>query len=260
MRRAAVALLALPLALAACGGGGGSSSSSTTTGATPIAYVKGAAAKTSTATSEHMTLKGTLTVAGQSVILNSEGDFDNPNRRGTLHLGFNAAGLEGSIDQVIAGTTLYMRSPLFADALPKGKTWLKLDLEKAAKAQGIDFSTLGAQDPTQTLGQLQALKSVREVGTETIDGAEATHYRGRIAPTAKLKSLLPAATYGPYDIWVGKDDGYVRRVKVSFSTAANQRIVLTSSFSDFGKDVSVSVPAESETVDATNTTIQGLGG
>jgi hypothetical protein len=222
--------------------------------------VKSAAVKTTDATSEHMTLKGSVTVAGQSVLLNGEGDFDNPNRRGTLHLGFNAAGLEGSIDQVITGTTLYMRSPLFADALPKGKSWLKLDLAKAAKAQGIDFSTLGAQDPTQTLDQLKALQSVREIGDETIDGTETTHYRGRLQATAKLKSLLPNATYGPYDIWIGKDDGYVRRVKLSFATTTNQRIALTTSFSDFGKDVKVSVPAEAETVDATNTTIQGLGG
>ena len=57
---------------------------------------------------------------------------------------------------MIQGTTLYVRSPLFADALPKGKTWLKLDLSKQASAQGLDLTTLAAQDPAQTLARLQA--------------------------------------------------------------------------------------------------------
>src|SRR2546423_7368097 len=83
---------------------------------------------------------------------------------------------------------LYMRSPLFADALPKGKTWLKLDLAKAAAAQGLDLSSLGAQSPTQTLAQLGGLASVTEVGDEQIGGADTTHYRGRIAKLPQPKS------------------------------------------------------------------------
>jgi hypothetical protein len=263
MRRVVLALVVLPLAVAACGGAATRGSNGVTM--TPIAYVKSAATKTGQATSEHMKLTGSITVSGQQVTLHSDGDFDNASRSGSMTVGFNAGGLEGTIDEVIDGTTLYMRSPLFADALPKGKTWLKLDLAKAAAAQGLDLSSLGAQSPTQTLAQLGGLASVTEVGDEQIGGTETTHYRGRIAKLSQPKSaaaraFLAGARYGPYDVWVGKDDGYVHRVKFSFATASKQQIALTTDFSDFGKDVSITVPAESETVDATNKTIQGLGG
>jgi LppX_LprAFG lipoprotein len=263
MRRALLALLALPLATAACGGAASTGSNDATM--TPIAYVKSAAVKTQRATSEHMALRGTITVSGQVVTVKSDGDFDNASHAGSMTVQFNAGAFEGSIDEVIDGTTVYMRSPLFADALPKGKSWVKLDLAKAAAAKGLDVSSLGAQSPTQTLAQLGVLTSVTEVGDEQVGGADTTHYRGRVTKlpqpkSAAAKAFLAGAKYGPYDVWVGKDDGYVRRVSFSFATASKQAISLTSDFSDFGKDVSVTVPAETETVDATNKTIQGLGG
>jgi uncharacterized protein YdeI (BOF family) len=269
MRRGVLVLLVplvLSLTLAACGGG--SKTKANEVKLTPTAYVIAAAKKSSQATSEHMSMKGSVTVAGQLVTITGDGDFDNAKRNGSMHLTFNASGLTGDLDEVIDGTTIYMRSPLFADALPKGKTWLKLDLQKAVASQGIDFSALGSQDPTQTLAQLKAIANVTEVGTEQIDGVDTTHYRGRIdlakvPQGAKIKALTDAA-YGPYNVWVGKDDGYVRRVKFSFSTklkdAGRQSIALTSDFSDFGKEVSVTVPADADTFDATNQSIKGLGG
>jgi uncharacterized protein YdeI (BOF family) len=261
MRRGVLVLLVLPLTLAACGGGSKSASEPTLS---PVAYVKSAAAKTGQAKSEHMALKGSVTVSGQLVTLSGSGDFDNTNRVGSVKIDFNAGGLSGTIDEVISGTMVYMRSPLFSDALPQGKTWISIDLAKAAARQGIDFSSLGAQDPTQTLAQLRGLGNVTEVGTE----GELTHYRGRIdvakLPQGAKVQALTNATYGPYDVWIGKDDGYVHRVKLSFATgaagAARQRIATTIDFSDFGKDVSVSAPSDAETFDATNKNIPGLGG
>jgi hypothetical protein len=267
MLRPALALLALTFALAACGSGG-STSSSDAAQLTPAAYVKRAATKTAAAPSEHMTMKGSITVNGQQVTLNGGGNFDNEKRVGSLHLEFNAAGLTGAIDEIVDGTTVYVQSPLFADALPKGKTWMKIDLQRAVASQGIDFSALGAQDPAQTMAQLRGLKNVRDLGTEEVGGADTTHYRGRIdlakVPQGEKLKALTNATYGPYDVWVGKDDGYVRRVSFSFATlvagTTKQRVALTSEFSDFGKGVSITIPAASEAFDATNQTITGLGG
>jgi hypothetical protein len=267
MRRAAVVLLVLPLALVACGSGGGKADS-TDQGLTPIAYVKSAAKKTALAKTEHMVITGSVSVGGQLVTIKGDGDFDNPNRIGWLHLTFNLAGLSGEIDEVLSGTMIYMRSSLFADALPKGKTWISIDLAKAAARQGIDLSSLGTQDPSQTFAQLRALGRVTEVGEESIDGVDTTHYRGHIDPAklpqaAKVKALANA-TYGPYNIWIGNDDGYIRRVKLSFSlgttAAERQRVSTTVDFSKFGEDVSVSAPPAAETLDATNLPIPGLGG
>jgi len=262
MRGGVPVLLVLPLTLAACGGGDSKNASELRL--SPVAYVKSAATKTGQAKSEHMALKGSVTVSGQLVTLSGSGDFDNANRLGSLQIDFNAGGLSGTIDEVLSGTMVYMKSPLFSDALPQGKTWISIDLAKAAARQGIDFSSLGAQDPTQTLAQLRGLGNVTQVGSE----GDTTHYRGRIdlaklPQGAKVKALTNA-TYGPYDVWIGNEDGYVHRVKFSFATgaagASRQRIATTIDFSDFGKDVSVSTPSDAETLDATNKNIPGLGG
>ena len=265
MRRIAIAFLVLPLVLAACGSG---TSETEAPKLTPLGSVKSAAAKTTLAKSQHITLKGSTTSAGTLVEISGSGDFDNTKNLGSIHAEFSAAGLSGTIDEVMNGTTIYIKSPFFSGALPEGKTWLKLDLQKFGKSKGIDFSALLAQDPATSLAQLQASGDVTEVGDETVDGVETTHYRAHIDPSklpqAAQRQALAHPKYGPLDIWVGKDDGYVRRVNTSYSTktgdSPRQAVTLTMGFSDFGKDVSVSVPAESETHDATDEAITGLGG
>jgi hypothetical protein len=263
--RIGLLLLTAPLALAACGG---AKKSTSETKLTPVAYVRSAAHKTAAATSEHMTVKGSVATRGQLVLLSGGGNFDNAKRTGALHLDFNVGGLTGGIDEVIRGSTIYMQSPLFSGALPKGKTWMKIDLQRALHSQGIDFSTLGSQDPTQMLAQLQRIGTVTTVGTEDVGGVSTTHYRGHVdvskLPQGAQIQALANAKYGPLDIWVGDEDGLVHRMKVSYSVApsgaAKQVIAFTTDFSDFGKAVAVSVPAESQTFDATNASIKGLGG
>ncbi len=249
--RALLLLLIVPLALVACGGG---KSSSSELKLSPTAYVKQAAQKSSAASSVHMKLKGSVTVpGGQSVVLSGDGGFTQHD--GSFRLDFNAGGLSGSIDAVIQGTQLYVRSPLFADGLPKGKTWLKLDLSKQASAQGLDLTKLAAQDPAQTLARLSQLGNVKEIGTEQVDGVETTHYRGRLA------RQTAGATAGPFDVWVGKDDGYVRRVQFATGAAGSTPSThLTMDLSDFGKDVIITVPSAAETADAKSLNIPGLGG
>ena len=249
------------LPVAACGGGG--KSSAPPSNLTPIAYVKTAATKTAQVTSEHATLNGSVTAQGQVVTLSGAGDFDNARHVGSMHLDFAVSGLSGTLDEVLDGATIYLSSPLFAASLPAGKKWLKLDLQKAAASKGIDLSALLSQNPAQSLAQLQSSASVTKLGDETIDGVSTTHYRGRIDPSKKIKALANAK-YAPYDVWVGKDDGLVRRIALAYSLGAagakREAIALTLGFSDYGKDVIVAVPAAADSYDATNKAIKGLGG
>jgi hypothetical protein len=260
MRRLALALLAVPLVASACGG------ATSSLELTPLAAVKGAATKTAAATSEHITMQANVTVQGTKVEVSGDGDA-----QGTLvqmHADIAAPGLDAGIDEIMSGTTLYMKSPLFEAALPKGKTWLMLDLQKLGRAKGIDFSALMSQSPTDVISQLKQLGDVTEVGSETIDGADTAHYRGRIDLTkvpqgAKIQALTNAR-YGPYDVWIGKDDGYVRRIHMSYSFAVQgagrSQAEMTMGFSDFGKDVSITAPPAADTVDVTDKSIPGLGG
>jgi hypothetical protein len=102
------------------------------------------------------------------------------------------------------------------------------------------------------------------VGDETIDGVSTTHYRGKIDPSKKIKALANA-NYAPYDVWIGRGDGYVHRIVLSYSLAVpgggkREAIGLTMNFSDYGKNVSVTVPSAADSYDATNKAIPGLGG
>jgi hypothetical protein len=268
MRRAAVTLILAPLVLAACGSGGGSGSKSSGPSLSPAAYVTKAARKTSTAPSEHVKMQAVASVQGQEVDISGVGDFDNTSHRGSMTAHATLGGVDLQIDEILDGTTIYMKSPLFAATLPAGKTWLKLDLEKVGKTKGIDLGALMSQDPNQTFAQLQASGQVTEVGDETLYGVPTTHYRGQIdiakLPQGAKIEAFTKVKYGPYNVWIGKDDGYVHQIALTYSYVTpgvgRQTATMTTTFSDFGKTVSVSVPSEADVVDATAQTIKGLGG
>lgn len=268
MRRAIVllALALAPLALAACGGSGASKSSGPKL--TPAAYVVKAAKKSSVAPSEHVKMQAVASVQGQEVDITGSGDFDNTAHRGSMSAHTSIGGLDIQVDEILDGTTIYMKSPLFAATMPAGKTWLKLDLEKLGKTKGIDFSSLLTQNPGQSFAQLQASGQVTEVGDESLDGVETTHYQGHIdiskLPQGAQIEAFTKAKYGPYNVWIGKDDGYVHQMALTYSYVTpgvgRQTATITTTFSDFGKAVTVNVPSDSEVVDATAQTIKGLGG
>ena len=264
MKKIALLVLTAPLVLAACGGG-----SSAQVKADPVAYVRHAAAKTAGLPSEHMTMQITATVAGTSVTMNGSGDFSNRPAKGTLQMAMSAAGHNISIREVVDGTTAYMSSQLFAPALPSGKTWMKLDMQKVGKSQGINFSQLLSQTPTTSLQRLEASGTVTSVGPETLYGTATTHYRVTNLDLSKLpqaSKLLAAAhvsvKYGPIEVWIGNADGYVRQMSFSASASvAGQSVDMsaTMTFTKFGEAVNVRIPPANQTFDATSLASGGLG-
>jgi hypothetical protein len=241
MRRALL-LAALVLPLAACGGGGSKSSSTQT----PADAVTSAAQKTYAAGSESMALTASVDAAGQAVTLAGHGAFDTKAGKGSMSLDVHAGPISTTVDEVLSGTAVYLKSPLLASALPGGKTWVKIDLAKV-HLSGIDLQSLLTQDPSAQLKALQAVKSATKVdGTEQIGGVSTTHYRVHTA-----QKTLPN-----YDVWVG-DDGYIRRVQVA---ETSPKVSVTVDLSKFGAKVSAAVPPASQVYESKNGTIPGLGG
>lgn len=263
MKRIAPLLLAAPLVLAACGGG----SSTARVNVDPVAFVKQSAQKTARMPSEHTTMAATVSVGSMKLTMSGSGDYVNATKRGQMTMHVSAAGHDIQMGEVMDGTTIYVRSPMLGSQLPRGKTWMKLDLQKVGASQGIDYSSLMGQSPTHALEQLGAAGSVSSVGTETIDGDETTHYRvtnldiSKLPQGAKIQALVHPK-YDPIDVWIGNKDGYVHRVSMSFTySAAGQSgsMEMRIDLSKFGETVDVAVPPANEVLDATSLAGGGLG-
>jgi hypothetical protein len=253
MRKVALLLLVAPLVLAACGG-----SSNTKTNGDSLANVKNAAQKTADVSGVHMEMTGSLGVGPTSATLTGSGDFDNAANQGQTTLKLNISGQDVTIVGVLDGTTIYIQSRLFTPQLPNGKTWIKLDLDRAGASQGINYSSLLSFTPTQALEQLEAAQAAKSVGTDEIDGTETTHYQvTNLDPTQLPKGVkaLGHPKYGPIDVWIGNKDGYVYRESFSLSFPKSGKTPATSTsmqmdLSKFGEKVNVTVPPENEVFDA----------
>jgi len=250
MRKFPLLLLVAPLALAACGG-------SSKVQADPLAYVKQSATKTAALPSEHMVLSGNIAVGANKLTMSGSGDFATATKSGQMSMAVHGTGQTFQIKEVIDGTTVYVTAPM---PLPHGKTWMKLDLQKAGSSIGLNYSSFLSEDPAQALKQLLAAGSVKTVGAETIDGVATTHYQvtnldiSKMAQGEKLNALLHPK-YGPIDVWVGNKDGYVYRESLSFSyTIAGQAASMSMriDLSNFGEKVNVTVPPASDVFDATS--------
>lgn len=261
MKRFALLLVVAPLALAACGG-----SSATAPKSDPVAYVTQSAKTTAALTSEHMTMTGNISVGSINLTMTGSGDFANATKKGQMVVvaGLSAAGRNLHIHEVLDGTTIYLRSPAYDSQLPAGKTWMKLDLQKAGASKGINYSSLMSQSPARSLLQLEAAGTVKSIGAETIDGVYTTHYQVTNLDISKLPQganiqALAHPTYGPVDVWIGNKDGYVHRESLSFthSVAGNSAsMAMRIDLSKFGEKVNVTVPPARQVFDYT----QGMGG
>ncbi|MEU6610673.1 DUF1396 domain-containing protein [Streptomyces shenzhenensis] len=66
-----------------------------------------------------------------------------------------------------------------------GKSWIKFDMSALGEEGGLNMDQLGAgeagKNPAADSTFLTGSKDVKEVGTETVDGVETTHYKGTVS-------------------------------------------------------------------------------
>jgi hypothetical protein len=153
----------------------------------------------------------------------------------------------------------------FGQQLPSGRSWVKVDLQRALDRLGLSLPQLQVsadQSPADGLARLRGSKHAKKLGTETIDGVQTTHYRvavdlkdalakatpkqrealNRLWRFARQQGVDPAATKS--DVWIG-DDGLVRRTTETLGGLGS----VTTTFSDFGTPVHIEAPPADETVD-----------
>ncbi|WUI00287.1 LppX_LprAFG lipoprotein [Spirillospora sp. NBC_00431] len=183
----------------------------------------------------------------------------------------------GSVEYVLVDRAIYMKMPMLSQ-LPGGssaKPWVRFSLDELGRKSGVNFDQLLRQsqqmDPVQNTKMLTASKDVREVGKETVNGVETTHYTGTYRLEDAL-AKLPAesqealrksyATSGMqamnFDLWVD-DKQLPQKLSMKADQQTGGAMNITMTYRDYGKPVEVAAPPASETTDF-NQMLNGLGG
>ena len=169
---------------------------------------------------------------------------------------------------------MYMQFGFLAGMLPSGKTWIRIDLQKAGKGFGVDFNQLmggAGQNPSSSLDLLRSSGDFTEVGTETVDGVETTHYHGVVdlkkaaaaggpaSEAIQRLEQLGATTQFPMDVWID-GSGMIRRFTQSYDQSLGGQTMsldTTMDISDYGTPVDVTAPPADQVFDATALAGQG---
>ena len=224
---------------------------------------------------------------GGGLAISAHGYIDNRDRSGEMSMDLSGipgasalpGGGAGTVQMIFQYPVIYMNMPFLAGKLPEGKTWMKLDLTKAAQAAGLNLSQLSSldqTDPTQFLEYLRASTgAVTTVSSESLDGVSTTHYRATLqvsdilshlatdeqaAAKAALEKL--GETGGiPVDAWVDAQ-GRVRRMQLSIGAgspagtvggvagAAALSSMITIDFTSYGHIPPIVAPPSSQVFDA----------
>ena len=249
------------LALAALGGLAGCGASNSFN----PDVVAQAADKTASAGGAKLAIR--MDAAGQKI--NGTGFMDTKGHKGRMSLQMPQLG--GTMDAVFLNRVIYLHFPAaIAKKIPGGKSWVKLDIDKVARQQGIDLGALQStstnNDPSQQLSQLRGAGDVKKIGTETIRGTQTTHYKATVdlrkaadrAPAEQraaakrsveqIIKLTGSATV-PTEVWLDKQ-GRARRMSFTMKIQG-QSLRETMDLYDFGTREAIKAPPASDTQDIT---------
>jgi hypothetical protein len=268
--RRLLTLLCLALCAAVLAGCGGD-----TLSFDPVAN---AASTTADTQSARVAFTATMDMDGVGgMSMSGAGIYDGHSHSGALNMRFTLpeaaqaqlGGADPSMQMIMDGRhglVMYMRSPLFRTVA--GDKWVKLDMAKLAKKQGIDLSSLmnaNQADPSQALHMLMASSDAHPIGYDRVRGVLTTHYTlnidlVRLAKENKdlaktfdaVRKLTGVSSY-PAEAWID-DQGRVRRMKFDISlnspTGGAFRMSISEDLYAFGVKTNIRPPASSEVMDA----------
>jgi len=200
--------------------------------------------------------------------LEAEGLIDYETGHGTMTMDMGSLGVPGApagdAEMRMLGSVVYMRLP---GSELGNRPWIKFDLEamgEGAPALGLNPAS---NDPRGVLDALRGVSGeVEEVGEESVRGVAATHYRANV-DLKKAQEEVPEARRDdfaafskqlgieslPIDVWVD-EEGRARRFAYEVVTPAAaqtpaSRVDLVIELFDFGVEVDVEPPPESEVTD-----------
>lgn len=259
------------LAAAGCSGGGGASSAGATsashsgvTGADSAAISLVSDVMDRADTAGTVRIQGTITSATTGTMTMSGQEQYSPSLKMSMSMQIQGQ----TMSEVLIGSTVYLDYPALSAEMG-GKPWGKVDLSEAGGSLG-SLSALAASarnyNPTTQLQAMIASGKVTDVGTQTLDNAQTTHYQGKLTVSQmlgqssgltatqlnELKSTLAASgvTYELVDLWVGTDNLPVEVKTVTQSPSG--QVSTDMMLSDWGKPVQIGAPPASQVFDLTS--------
>jgi len=233
--------------------------------ATPVALINAAPSKTADGGTAHFTTSVAITISGLnegSLMTTGDADFTNKDSQMTL----SSDGLSSTVRLV--SRVEYFQSSVIP--LPNGAQWVKI-LPQDLGVTATKPSVAGGGDPTQGLQFLgSTIGTPTILGHQNVAGASTTHYSvvfdlaslfARVSQAGSTISPSFAQQYEalsskvdlahiPGNVWLDSA-GRVRQFNYTLAFQAagvSFSEVATTTFSDFGLPVHVTVPPASETV------------
>ena len=245
-----VVTLATGLAFAGCGG-------ETKPDASKVGAVQLISSSVDAASQvETMRVAGNFSIAssGKPSKIALDGGIDFKNNSTSLKTSLADLGIPGldsaEVEIRLVGETAYIRVGDLVggigSALLGGKEWISMDLS------ALGGESLASANPANLLATLRGIADVKEVGSDTVRGKQATHYTGIInlgdalgaAPSSDKKEI--SSTFEnlskefPVDVWV---DEQGRTVKLSTNGGGSENnFSFSLEFFDFGADLNISAP------------------
>ncbi len=106
----------------------------------------------------------------------------------------------GEVELIVGkGSVVYVRAPMLAAYIPAKTPWIKLDPSALPQQPGGMGAAAAAINPAAILAAIKDAISVDEVGPDTVDGADATHYRATVDLVKLLPSIAELSPDAPTD-------------------------------------------------------------
>ncbi|MFI9597603.1 DUF1396 domain-containing protein [Nonomuraea sp. NPDC052265] len=174
--------------------------------------------------------------------------------------------LPGGVRAVLQGDTVYVKVEALKELVGATKPWIKVPLTEVGNQNQVNqyLSQIQQFDLANVTKLVTASKDVKQVGTESVNGQDATHYSGTFPVDAAVGQLpadkqqqartnLAELKDVKFDIWVA-GDGLPRKLALNGSKEGTT-LDATLLFKGFNEPVKVEAPPADQIGELPKTTV-----
>jgi hypothetical protein len=202
-----------------------------------------------------------------------QGTFNGEDNLAEFTYDVATEGKQVSFDAVMSEDAWYFRYPQFADQMPEGKEWVKLDGFPGQE----DLSSPGVGNPDESLGMLRANGDVEKLGQAKIGRMQTTRYRVTMSPEGIVEALraqgkdeladqlegAESQITGPVDAEVFiAPSGLLRRMRTVTTVVADGKAVTTemrADLFDYGIHPDIQIPDDSRVLELDPEQMEAFG-